>query len=50
MKRWMDKSWVDMGGVIFPEEELLLSSHFTTEGPGAICHLMSNLTEFNILR
>ena len=29
----------DMGGVIFPVEELLMARHFTTEGLGTIAFL-----------
>ena len=37
---WIKKDgYEDMGGVIFPVEELLLARHFTTEGPGAIAFL-----------
>ena len=32
----MINDYEDMGGVIFPVRVLLLSRHFTTEGPGAI--------------
>ena len=32
-------SYEDMGGVIFPEEELSTTEEFTTEGPGAIAFL-----------
>ena len=36
----------DMGGVIFPLEELLLSLHFRTVGPGAIALIKCTLLYF----
>ena len=42
MRRWVDlcdNNCEDMGGIISPVEELLLTRHFTTVGPGAIAVL-----------